>query len=46
MDDAMVVLTHAQASVIAHDENLIGPKPPKGVYSSRIWNVWEWRWKA
>jgi peptide/nickel transport system substrate-binding protein len=46
MEDAMVVLTHAQPDVMAHNPNLTGPAPPAAVYSSRIWNVWEWRWKA
>jgi peptide/nickel transport system substrate-binding protein len=46
MEDAMVVLTHAQPDVMAHTPDLTGPAPPAAVYSSRIWNVWEWRWKA
>jgi peptide/nickel transport system substrate-binding protein len=46
MDDAMVVLTHLPPDVMAHDANLIGPTSPAVVDTSRIWNVWEWRWKS
>jgi peptide/nickel transport system substrate-binding protein len=45
MDDAMVVLTHLQAEVMAHHADLVGPTEPAVVRTSRIWNVWEWEWK-
>jgi peptide/nickel transport system substrate-binding protein len=45
MDDAMVVLTHLQAEVMAHDADLVGPTEPAVVRTSRIWNIWEWEWK-
>jgi peptide/nickel transport system substrate-binding protein len=46
MDDAMVVLTHIQPDVMAHSGDLVGPLPEADVQTSRIWNVWEWRWKS
>lgn len=45
MEDAMVVLTHLQAEVMAYDAQLTGPTPPAVVRTSRIWNIWEWEWK-
>jgi peptide/nickel transport system substrate-binding protein len=45
MDDAMVVLTHLQAEVIAHHADLVGPVEPAVIRTSRIWNIWEWEWK-
>ena len=45
MDDAMVVLTHIQPDVVAYAGDLTGPQEPAVSYSSRIWNIWEWRWK-
>ncbi len=45
MDDAMVVLTHLQAEVMAHQADLVGPVEPAVVRTSRIWNIWEWEWK-
>jgi peptide/nickel transport system substrate-binding protein len=45
MDDAVVVLTHLQAEVMAHHADLVGPTEPAVVRTSRIWNIWEWEWK-
>jgi peptide/nickel transport system substrate-binding protein len=45
MDDAMVVLTHITPDVMAYKADLVGPTQPAVVDTSRIWNVWEWRWK-
>jgi peptide/nickel transport system substrate-binding protein len=45
MDDAMVVLTHLQAEVLAYNADLVGPVEPPVEKTSRIWNVWEWEWR-
>jgi peptide/nickel transport system substrate-binding protein len=45
MDDAMVVLTHVTPDLMAYNPTLVGPAQPAVVDTSRIWNVWEWRWK-
>ncbi len=45
MDDAMVVLTHLQAEVLAHNAALVGPMEPPVERTSRIWNIWEWEWR-
>jgi hypothetical protein len=45
MDDAMVVLTHITPNVMAYDRDIVGPTEPVIVETSRIWNIWEWRWK-
>jgi peptide/nickel transport system substrate-binding protein len=44
-EDAMVTLTHITPDVMAYHANLVGPAEPAVVDTSRIWNVWEWRWK-
>ena len=44
MDDAVVVLTHITPNVMAYDAGIVGPREPAVVDTSRIWNVWEWRW--
>jgi peptide/nickel transport system substrate-binding protein len=45
MDDAMVVLTHITPNIMAYNRDLVGPSEPVIVETSRIWNIWEWRWK-
>jgi peptide/nickel transport system substrate-binding protein len=45
MEDAMVVLTHLQAEVMAYNPDLTGPTEPAVVRTSRIWNIYEWDWK-
>jgi peptide/nickel transport system substrate-binding protein len=44
-DDAMVTLTHLNADVMAYSAGIVGPQEQAVVNTSRIWNVWEWRWK-
>jgi peptide/nickel transport system substrate-binding protein len=45
MDDAMVVLTHFQAEVLAFNGDLTGPSDAPVEKTSRIWNIWEWEWR-
>lgn len=45
MEDAVVVLTHITPDVMAYTADLVGPTGQAVVETSRIWNVWEWRWK-
>jgi ABC-type transport system substrate-binding protein len=45
IDDAMVVLTHVMPDVMAYNGDLVGPAESAVTYTSRIWNVWEYRWK-
>ena len=44
MDDAMIVLTHIMPDVIAYDARLVGPAKSAVEDTSRIWNIWEYRW--
>jgi peptide/nickel transport system substrate-binding protein len=43
-DDAMVTLTHLKAEAFAFRKGLDGPTMPTVVDTSRIWNIWAWRW--
>lgn len=45
IEDAMVVLTHWTPDVTAYTADLTGPTQPAVTYTSRIWNIWQWRWK-
>jgi peptide/nickel transport system substrate-binding protein len=45
IEDAMVVLTHWTPDVVAYNADLVGPRENAVTYTSRIWNIWEWRWK-
>jgi peptide/nickel transport system substrate-binding protein len=45
IEDAMVVLTHIPPEVMAHHAELVGPVEGPVSYTSRLWNIWEWRWK-
>ena len=41
IDDAMVVLTHWTADVVAYNADVVGPRDGAVTYTSRIWNIWE-----
>jgi peptide/nickel transport system substrate-binding protein len=43
IDDAMVVLTHVMPDVMAYNADIAGVTQPAVTYTSRIWNIWEWR---
>lgn len=45
IDDAMVVLTHVTPDVIAYTAELVGPVEGPVNYTSRIFNIWEYRWR-
>jgi peptide/nickel transport system substrate-binding protein len=45
VEDAMVVLTHWTPDVVAYNADIIGPRENAVTYTSRIWNIWEWRWR-
>jgi hypothetical protein len=45
IEDAMVVLTHWTPDVVAYNADLVGPVQYAVTYTSRIWNIWEWRWR-
>jgi ABC-type transport system substrate-binding protein len=45
IEDAMVVLTHWTPDVVAYNADLVGPAQYAVTYTSRIWNIWEWRWR-
>jgi hypothetical protein len=45
VEDAMVVLTHWTPDVVAYNGDLLGPRENAVTYTSRIWNIWEWRWR-
>jgi peptide/nickel transport system substrate-binding protein len=44
-DDAMVTLTHMTPDVMAYNAGIVGPAEQPIENTSRIWNIWEWRWK-